>query len=162
MKELLHRSSSEFGFYFLLFPAGFFLGNLVSSRVGSRRSNEVMVMTGSILAATSVAAQTVLLLSGVLAPWIFFVPGFFITFAQGIALPYGQIGAMAVIPRLAGTAAGIGVSLQNIGGAVFTQLYGFFADGTPRPMVVIVACCGVLCLASGVLPFLTAPRAHPP
>ena len=35
MKELLHRPSSEFGFYFLLFPVGFFFGTFVSSRIGS-------------------------------------------------------------------------------------------------------------------------------
>ncbi|TMJ30277.1 MAG: multidrug effflux MFS transporter [Alphaproteobacteria bacterium] len=153
MKELLHRPSSEFGFYFLLFPVGFFFGTFVSSRVGSRVSSEAMVLTGSLLALATIAVQSVLFLSGQVAPLTFFAPGFFLTFSQGIALPYAQVGAMAVIPRLAGTAAGIGVFMQNFGGGVFAQLYGFFANGTPLPMIAILACSGALCVAAGALPF---------
>jgi DHA1 family bicyclomycin/chloramphenicol resistance-like MFS transporter len=153
MRELLHRPSSEFGLYFLLFPFGFFFGNWVSSRIGNRRSNERMVLLGSVLAAATTTVQALLLLSGVVAPWALFVPGFFVTFAQGIALPYAQVGAMAVIPPLAGTAAGVGVFMQNMLGAALTQLYGLFADGTPLPMVAIVSASGVFCLAAGALPF---------
>jgi MFS transporter, DHA1 family, multidrug resistance protein len=158
MKELLGRPSSEFGLYFFLFPMGFFCGTLISSRIGSRASNELMVFAGSLLAMTAIVLQGLLFLSGVVTPWTFFVPGFALTFSQGIALPYAQVGAMAVIPRLAGTAAGIGVFMQNFGGAVFAQLYGLFADGTPRPMVAILLCSGSLCVAAGALPFFLRTR----
>jgi DHA1 family bicyclomycin/chloramphenicol resistance-like MFS transporter len=160
MKELLARPATQFGFYFLVFPVGFFLGNWVSSRIGSRRSNEGMVLAGSLISSAAISAQAALLLSGVVAPWTLFLPGFFVTFSQGIALPYAQVGAMATLPRVAGTAAGVGVFMQNMGGAVFTQLYGLFADGTPLPMVVIASCSGILCLAAGALPFLYRSRAH--
>src|SRR5690606_7852305 len=40
MTDLLHRPATEFGLWFLLFPIGFFVGNVVSSRVGSRISTE--------------------------------------------------------------------------------------------------------------------------
>jgi MFS transporter, DHA1 family, multidrug resistance protein len=154
MKELLARSATEFGFYFLVFPLGFFFGNWLSSRIGNRRSNESMVLAGSVLSITTIFVQAALLLSGVVAPWSLFVPGFFLTFSQGIALPYAQVGAMATIPRLAGTAAGVGVFMQSMGAALFTQLYGFAANGTPAPMVAIVALSGILWLAAGVLPSL--------
>ena len=138
MKDFLQRPSTEFGLYFLLFPIGFFLGTVLSSRVGSRASNETMVLIGSVLAMTAVLVQALLLLSGMVTPLTIFLPGFFLTMSQGIALPYSQVGAMAVIPSLAGTAAGIGVFMQNFFGAIFAQIYGLFADGTPRPMVLIV------------------------
>ncbi len=157
MRELLHRPSSEFGVYFLLFPLGFFFGNWISSRISNRRSNEHMVLAGSILAIATTSVQAALLLSGVVAPWTFFVPGFFITLSQGISLPYAQVGAMSVIPPLAGTAAGVGVFTQNMLGAVLTQLYGLLADGTPLPMIAIVSASAVLCLAAGVLAFLARP-----
>ena len=48
--------------------------------------------------------------------------------------------------------------MQNFGGAVFAQLYGLFADGTPRPMVAILLCSGSLCLGAGTLPFLLRRR----
>ena len=115
------------------------------------------MLTGSLLAMATISVQTALLLSGMVAPWSLFVPGFFLTFSQGIALPYAQVGAMSVIPPLAGTAAGVGVFTQNMGGAVLTQLYGLLADGTPLPMIAIVSASAVLCLAAGVLAFLHGP-----
>ena len=154
MKELLGRSSTEFGFYFLVFPVGFFFGNWLSSRIGNRRSNESMVLAGSVLSMATILVQAALLISGVVAPWSLFLPGLFLTFSQGIALPYAQVGAMGTIPRLAGTAAGVGVSMQNMGAALFTQLYGLVANGAPAPMVAIVALSGILGLAAGVLPSL--------
>ena len=91
---------------------------------------------------------------GWVTPLAFFLPGTFITMAQGIAMPYAQVGAMAEVPRFAGTAAGIGVFMQNFCAAVFSQLYGMFADGTPRPMIMIAVLCGVLTLIVGVVPIL--------
>src|SRR5262249_6731419 len=97
--------------------------------------------------------------SGMVAPWSLFLPGLVLTFSQGIALPYAQVGAMAAIPRLAGTAAGVGVFMQDMGAAIFTQLYGLFADGTPQPMVAIVGWSAIWGLAAGALPFLYRKRA---
>jgi DHA1 family bicyclomycin/chloramphenicol resistance-like MFS transporter len=158
MTELLQRPATEFGLYFMIFPIGFFLGNLVSSRVGNRVSTETMVLLGSFLSIAAVAGQAIVLSAGLVVPLSLFVPGFFITMAQGIALPYAQVGAMAEVPRYAGTAAGIGVFMQHFWGAVFAQLYGQFADGTPQPMIVITLLCGVLTLAVGAVPFLLKRR----
>jgi DHA1 family bicyclomycin/chloramphenicol resistance-like MFS transporter len=113
-----------------------------------------MVLAGSVLSMITVSVQAALLLSDVVAPWSLFLPGFFLTFSQGIALPYAQVGAMGTIPRLAGTAAGAGVFMQNMGAALFTQLYGLVANGTPAPMMAVVALSGILVPAAGVLPSL--------
>jgi DHA1 family bicyclomycin/chloramphenicol resistance-like MFS transporter len=67
--------------------------------------------------------------------------------AQGLSLSYAQAGAMAVNPKLGGTAAGIGVFMQNFVGAAFAQLYGLLADGTVVPLTyttAISAGCGLL------------------
>ena len=154
MTELLHRPATEFGLYFLLFPVGFFAGNLMSSRLGNRVAGETMILLGSILALLSVAAQAIAMWRGLVTPLAFFLPGTFITMAQGIAMPYAQVGAMTEIPRYAGTAAGVGVFMQNFWAAIFTQLYGFLADGTPQPMICIELLCGVLILAVGIIPYL--------
>ena len=105
-----------------------------------------MVLIGSVLALATVGGQAAVLSYGLVTPLAFFIPGTFITMAQGIAMPYAQVGAMAEVPRFAGTAAGIGVFMQNFGAAVFSQLYGVFADGTPRPMIMIAVLCGSLTL----------------
>ena len=153
MKELLDRPTAEFGFYFVLFPLGFLTGSLVSSRVGNRVPNETMVLAGSILAVAAVAAQCGLFLSDHVMPLTFFLPGFFITMAQGISLPYSQAGAMATDPELAGTAAGVGVFVQNFCGAAFAQLYGLIANGTPGPLMVTTSTSALLGLLVGAVPF---------
>jgi DHA1 family bicyclomycin/chloramphenicol resistance-like MFS transporter len=117
-----------------------------------------MVVIGSLLGMVTVAAQAVVLWYGTLTPLAFFAPGFFITVSQGIAMPYAQAGAMNEIPRFAGTAAGVGVFMQNFFAAVFAQLYGLFADGTPTPMSMLALLGASLGLAVGLVPFLLKRR----
>ncbi|HUD86719.1 MAG TPA: multidrug effflux MFS transporter [Xanthobacteraceae bacterium] len=161
LKDMLHRPSTEFGLYFLLFPFGLLAGNFVSSRIGNRVANETMVLAGSLILLAAVATQSSLLLSGHVTPLTLFAPAFFITMAQGISLPYAQSGAMATNPKLAGTAAGVGVFVQNFCGAAFAQLYGLLADGTPGPLTVTTAISVLFALGAGVLPFLMARKARP-
>jgi DHA1 family bicyclomycin/chloramphenicol resistance-like MFS transporter len=158
MTELLHRPATEFGLYFLLFPIGFFTGNFIASRVGNRAAGETMILIGSLLGIATVTLQWIVLSNGVLTPLAFFIPGFFITMSQGIGMSYSQVGAMAEIPRFAGTAAGVGVFMQNFGAALFSQLYGLLADGTPMPMSRIALFCAVLGLIAGAVPFVLARR----
>jgi MFS transporter, DHA1 family, multidrug resistance protein len=153
MTELLKRPATEFGLFFVMFPIGFATGSWISTRIGNRLSTETMVLAGSALALCAVLGQALALSQGLVAPLTFFLPGFFLTLSQGIAMPYGQAAAMAEIPRYAGTAAGIGVFMQHFFGAMFAQLYGILADGTPWPMTAIACCCGVLSLAVGAIPF---------
>jgi DHA1 family bicyclomycin/chloramphenicol resistance-like MFS transporter len=158
MKETLERPAADFGYWFALFPLGFFAGNFVSSRVGARASNEFMVLLGAILALGAVGLQSGLLIGGYLTPLAIFGPGFLITFAQGISLPYGQAGAISTVPRIAGTAAGIGVFMQNIVGAFFALLFGLLADGTIWPIVIVTGLATVLGALVAVPPLLTARR----
>ncbi len=161
MKDYLGRSATEFGVYFLFFPIGFFLGNLLSSRLSQRISIENMVLAGSVISMAAIVFQSALILGEYLTPLIIFVPGFVLTFAQGIALPNAQVGALRVIPRLSGTASGIGVFCQMFLGAVFSQIYSLLADGTPIPMIITVSCGAVLTLLAGVTPFVLRQRGHP-
>lgn len=161
MNDFLGRSATEFGVYFLFFPIGFFLGNLLSSRLSQRISIENMVLAGSVISMAAIVFQSALILGGYLTPLIIFVPGFALTFAQGIALPNAQVGALRVIPRLSGTASGIGVFCQMFLGAVFSQIYSLLADGTPLPMVITVSCGAVLTLLAGMTPFVLRQRGHP-
>jgi len=161
MKELLGRPATEFGLYFVLLPLGFMSGTMISSRLGNRARTETMVLAGSLLCLAAVAVQAALLLTLPPVPLMLFLPGAAVTMAQGIALPYAQAGAMATIPRLAGTAAGIGVFVQQVAGALFAQLYGLIADGTPRPMIVATALSATLGVVAGGAAHLAAGRRRP-
>lgn len=149
MKELLDRPSSEFGVYFLLFPLGLLSGNFISTRLSGRFANESMVLAGSTMSLSTIAIQSGFLLAGHVTPLTLFLPGFLISFAQGIALPFSQAGAIAVRPHLAGAAAGIGVLAQNLCGAGFVQLYGLVANGTPLPLVATTSISAFLCFLAG-------------
>ena len=102
--------------------------------------------------------QAALILGGHVTPLVLFLPGFTVTFGQGLALPNAQAGALRVMPRLAGTAAGIGASFQIFFGAVFSQLYAQLADGTPRALVFAAGAGAVLTLAAGMTPLLLKRR----
>ncbi len=158
MKDYLGRSATEFGIYFMAFPVGFLAGSLLSSRVSHRFGIENMVLAGSAINFLAILLQSASILAGYLSPLIIFIPGFFITFGQGIALPNAQVGAMRVIPSLSGTAAGVGVFFQMFLGAAFAQIYSLLANGTPIPMVATVLTGSILTLAAGVIPFVLKKR----
>ena len=161
LRDVLLRPSTEFGLYFLLFPVGFLAGNFITSRVAHRIANETMVLAGSSVALCAVAVQSGLLLSGYVTALTLFAPGFFITMGQGISLSYAQGGAMATNPKLAGTAAGVGVFVQNFCGAAFSQLYGLLADGTPARLMQTTAITALLAFVAGLVPFLLARNRQP-
>jgi len=159
MREALHRSATEFGLYFAMIPLGFVAGTVIASRIGNRASVERMILIGGCISLTAVSAQSGLLLSGYFSPLVLFLPAMFNTVAQGISLPFAQSGAMATIPRLAGTAAGIGVFAQNFLGAGFAQIYGLLGDGSPRPMMVMTAVTAGMGMLSAIVPSLLS-RPH--
>jgi DHA1 family bicyclomycin/chloramphenicol resistance-like MFS transporter len=154
MQEQLHRSATEYGFFFFAFPAGYFLGNLISGRLAGRVAIERMVMIGSTINLLAVLVQGAIILAGHLSASAIFLPGAFVTFSQGLALPNAQAGAMQTRPELAGTAAGVGVFCQSLASALFAELYGLLADGTPLPMLEVAVLAAVLTLSCGALPML--------
>jgi MFS transporter, DHA1 family, multidrug resistance protein len=161
MQDALGRSATEYGFYFFAFPAGYCIGNLVSSRLAGRVAIERMVIVGSLVNLAAVALQAAVILAGHLSPLAIFAPGFCITFAQGLALPNAQAGAMQTRPELAGTAAGIGVFCQTLASAVFAELYGLLADGTAAPMIEVAALAAVLTVLCGAVPMFLRPAQLP-
>jgi DHA1 family bicyclomycin/chloramphenicol resistance-like MFS transporter len=138
----------------MLFPVGFFTGNLISTRIGNRLSAETMVLAGSVVVVLTVIGQASAILAGYLTPLALFLPGGFVSFGQGLSLPYGQAQAITTIPRIAGTASGVGVFVQYFVGAAFAQLYGLIADGTPGPMLITIALAAAVGLISGGIPFV--------
>ena len=69
----------------------------------------------------------------------------------------GQSGAMAIIPRLAGTASGIGVFLQSFLGAISSQSYGFLADKTVWPLIWVTSAGAAIVLIAGIVVWTTRP-----
>ncbi len=159
MKDTLGRSATEYGAWFSLFPIGFLIGSTISSRLSGRVSIETMVLTGSIVLSVSVAVQAALLLAGYLNPMTLCLPGIFITMGNGLSMPSAQAGAMAVIPRHAGTAAGIGVFTQMMIAGLGVQLYGLVSDGTVVPLVLTAGLFALGTILTGAATFAMRPTA---
>ncbi len=154
-KDILDRSAAEFGIYFgLFYPTAYFLGNFISTRFIGKAPKETMIFVGSTIGLLAAVVQAAFLLSGTINVITLFLPGFCITFAQGIALPHAQAAAINIVPRLVGTASGIGVFLQFFLGAFCSQMYGFIANGTVVPMVIVTILGSVVMFTVGFLPWL--------
>ncbi|MFN4282696.1 MAG: multidrug effflux MFS transporter [Alphaproteobacteria bacterium] len=158
MQIYLGRSALEFGLFFLFSPAGYLLGNLAASRLTGKIAVEPMVLIGTMVALLGVLVFAGAVVLDRVTALAIFIPSFIVAFGQGLALPNAQAGAIRTIPELAGTASGIGVFLQLLGGAVFTQLYGLFADDTPWPVLYVMAVSATLNVVVGVACFVMRPR----
>jgi DHA1 family bicyclomycin/chloramphenicol resistance-like MFS transporter len=65
---------------------------------------------------------------------------------------------MAIVPRLAGTASGIGVFLQLLLAGISTQGYGWLANGTVWPLIFVTGLGSAFVLIAGMLPWLAKRR----
>jgi DHA1 family bicyclomycin/chloramphenicol resistance-like MFS transporter len=158
MKEVLDRPASEFGLYFMLFPIGFMIGNVISSRLSGRVPIDVMVLAGGttiVIAGLSLAGTMTFI--GV-TPLGLFLPGMLQTLGQGLSLPNSQTGALSIDRHLAGTAAGIAVFLQLFLGAALSMLVGALVDGTIGRVIAVITGAAALSFAAGTVPILVGLR----
>ncbi len=155
----LGRSAFEYGLLFLFSPVGYLLGNLIASRLSGKVAIEIMVLVGTLVALAAVIGFDYFVLIDQVTVLVIFIPSFIVALGQGIALSNAQAGAIRTIPELAGTASGIGVFLQLLGGAVFTQIYGLFADDTPWPVMWVMSVSALLNVVMGVACYLMRPKA---
>ena len=70
--------------------------------------------------------------------------------ATGLVLANSISGALGCMPEFAGSASALAGALQYGAGIFGSALVAIFADGTPWPMGLVLAVCGVGCLVSAV------------
>jgi DHA1 family bicyclomycin/chloramphenicol resistance-like MFS transporter len=152
MMDVLGRSATEYGLWFILVSAAFMAGNLVAGRFSARIGLDRMVLTGSILGVAGAGVAFALLLAGFWMPLALFGPIMAVGLGNGFAVPNAQAGAVSVQPLLAGTASGIAGFSQMFVAALVSQAVGMLQNGTPYPMAAFMAGCAVLSLLGFVLP----------
>jgi DHA1 family bicyclomycin/chloramphenicol resistance-like MFS transporter len=152
MMNVLGRSATEYGLWFILVSAAFMAGNLVSGRFSVRIGLDRMVLAGALLALTGAGLALALLLGGAWTPLALFGPMMAAGVGNGFSVPNAQAGAISVNPLLAGTASGIAGFSQMFVAALVSQAVGMLQNGTPYPMAGFMAGCAVLSLAGFLLP----------
>jgi DHA1 family bicyclomycin/chloramphenicol resistance-like MFS transporter len=135
--EHLGADAAEIGLWFFAFPIGFMIGSFLSGRIGARRSIEFMTILGGAIGVVNGILLAGWLYFGGISMAALYIPGVFVSLAQGLSMPYAQAGAMAVDAQLAGSASGAVVFSQFFWPAALQQLTGALADGTWAPMAMV-------------------------
>ena len=135
--EHLGADAAKIGLWFFAFPIGFMTGSFISGRVGAKRSIAFMTTLGGVIGVANGALLAGWLYFGGVSMAALYVPGIFVSLAQGLSMPYAQAGAMAVDTELAGSASGAVVFSQFFWPAALQQLTGMLADGSWVPMAAV-------------------------
>ena len=154
---IMHRSSAEYGVWFLVISLAYMFGNFAAGRWSAKFGVDFMVRAGVAVTVAGAAVGIVwMLLEPARGPEVIMVPQMIIGFASGFMLPSALAGAVSVRPQAAGAAAGITGFMQMGLGAATSQLIGHLLDGalTGLPLAAIVL---VLC-ACGLVAFFTLTR----
>ena len=149
MSEMLGEPATSFGLYLLLLSAGYFLGNMVVTRLKGHADLDRVARFGIWLQAGSVALALAFVLTGFTHPLFWFGPMLPLAFAQGLALPHITATAVRLAPGYAGVTAGlIGFSQQSIAAAAVQGL-GFVRTDTPVPALAV--CTALACVSLGAM-----------
>src|SRR6478736_6081003 len=104
--EHLGADASKIGVWFFAFPIGFMTGSFISGRIGANRSIEFMTILGGVIGVANGVLLAGWLYFGGVSMAALYIPGMFVSLAQGLSMPYAQARAMAVDTELAGSASG--------------------------------------------------------
>lgn len=116
-------SPEEFGFFILAAPAGYIIGNFISSRLAQRVSRTRMIWVGSMLSIAGTGAMVALALTGHDTPYTLLLPAFVYSWGSGFVVPNSLAGALtAVEPAAAGSAAALGGFIQMGAGFLSTLI----------------------------------------
>ena len=135
--EHLGVNASDIGVWFFAFPIGFMAGSFISGRIGANVSIEFMTILGGMIGVANGALLFGWLYFGGVSMAALYIPGVFVSLAQGLSMPYAQAGAMAVDAELPGSASGAVVFSQFFWPAALQQLTGMLADNSWVPMAAV-------------------------
>lgn len=132
---------------------GYFLGNFFSGRFSARIGAVRMTRLGGLVVLSGMAILLALVLLGYDRALVFFVCMTLLGLGNGILLPNAMAGMISVNPALAGTASGLGGSLQIAGGAVLAAVAGqlLVHPASSLPLVFIMVGAALASLVSTAL-----------
>lgn len=157
-RETLGVSTEAYGIWFLLLPAGFMAGNLMSGRIGNRGSVSFMTLFGSSLNLLVIVGMWISHEVMGLSMLLMMISGATLGIAQGMCMPYAQAGAMQVNPALAGSASGAVVFCQLFFAGVAEQTVGMIADGTLYPVMIVMLGFSSAAVIAAIVAAITRPK----
>ena len=148
MVTVLDRPATEYGYYYMLIPAGFILGNYMTRHLLPRIGAHRMIDVGSVISVSGILIAITLQLLGQQHPITLFLPITLTTFGNGLSLPSAQAAAINEFPEMAGSASGLTGFVQWLFSAAAAQIVALIFNGTVYPMLVMMLLAGILSLLS--------------
>jgi DHA1 family bicyclomycin/chloramphenicol resistance-like MFS transporter len=154
---MMHRTSAEYGVWFVVISITYMFGNFAAGRWSARFGVDAMIRAGVAITVFGAAVGIVwMLVNPQGGPEVIMAPQMIIGFASGFMLPNAIAGAVSVRPQAAGAASGLMGFMQMGLGAVTAQVIGLLlaeaSSGLPLTLIVLVLC------ACGLLAFFTLVR----
>ena len=117
--------------------AGFMTGSFLGGRLSRRWATTRVMLVGRVVACVGLLAGMAVLSSEMVLPLLYFGSTIFVGIGNGLTMPSSNAGAMSVLPRLAGTAAGFTGGMTLAVGAVLTTGTGTLIADRPEPMLLL-------------------------
>ncbi|MCH6583681.1 MAG: multidrug effflux MFS transporter [Gammaproteobacteria bacterium] len=152
MSEILGYPATVYGFYFILVPAGYFVGSLIAGKWSHLLSNETLTLIGAIAGLVACALGWLWVAGAPLHPLALFLPAAGLAVASGIALPGAQAGMLAAAGDHAGAGSGLFSFVQLLASACAAQLVGTLQAGGPVAVFAVMVGASAL----GLIGYLAA------
>ena len=138
MVEAFDRPPTEFAYYFVLLPLGYFAGNAFVLKFGSSFGQHRLVAAGALFAFCSCLIGVLLIALGARHPLALFIPaGTMLNFGLGLALPTVSARAVTQSTPHIGSGWGLVGCSQQVTAALAVQAVGLFSAATAYPVLVI-------------------------
>jgi DHA1 family bicyclomycin/chloramphenicol resistance-like MFS transporter len=145
--DYYHVSPQTYGLLFGAGIVGIMIANQVNARLVRKLGSDKLLRLGTLLAGFSGvwlgvdALEEWLGLLGLVLPLFVFVA------AAGLIIANSIVGALNNFPQVAGSVSALIGALQYGTGILGSGMVGALADGTPRPMALVIALFGLASLA---------------
>ena len=146
MVSVLKRPPTEYGYYFIMIPAGFMTGNYVARHYGRTISIDNMIAIGASIGVIGIVLALLLQTLGMSSPVALFLPIALAVFGNGITLPNAQAAAINEFPEYAGTASGLTGFLQMAVSSVAAQAVALVFNGTVYPLLGLMLAASIISL----------------
>ncbi|MBL6855358.1 MAG: multidrug effflux MFS transporter [Rhodobacteraceae bacterium] len=123
--KVFNLAPTTMGFLFGLPALGFFFGNFATARFSMRVGIDKMILLGTLFQIFGMGMSLIISILGFGTAVTFFGFCIFIGIGNGLTLANSTAGMLSIRPAVAGTASGIGGSIQIGGGAALAAVAGF-------------------------------------
>jgi MFS transporter, DHA1 family, multidrug resistance protein len=138
MVEAFGRPPTEFAYYFVFLPLGYFAGNAFVLKFGSRFGQHRLVSAGALFATCSCLLSILLIALGVWHPLALFIPaGTLLNFGLGLALPAVSARAVTQSSPNIGSGWGLVGCAQQVLAAGSVQTLGLFRTDSAYPVLIL-------------------------